>query len=87
MITLALFACTPSTTTYKGINIYNYMPLDGQRSWSYTNEESLDSEDTAADSSWTIDVAKVSEEQVDTTKLVTLEYKDNEQGEEGASLA
>ena len=86
MITLVLLACTPSTTTYKGINIYNYMPLDGQRSWSYSNAEAAESEDTAANGSWTIDVEKISEEQVDMTKLNTLEYKENYQGEEGASL-
>ena len=86
MITLVLLACTPSTTTYKGINIYNYMPLDGQRSWSYTNEESVSSDDTGSDNSRGIDVVKISEEQVDMTKLVTLEYKDNNQGEEGEPL-
>ena len=85
-ITLALFACTPSTTTYKGINIYNYMPLDGQRYWSYTDDESLGQEDTGSSSPRGIKVVKISEEQVDTTKLVTLEYKDNEQGEEGTAL-
>ena len=85
MITFALLACTPPTTTYKGINIYNYMPLDGQRDWTYTNEETSNSEDTAS-SSWNINVIKILEEQADMTKLATLEYKETTEDEEEISL-
>ena len=63
------------------------MPLDGQRSWSYANEESINSEDTGTSSSWNTDVVKISEERVDNMDLATLEYQeDSGSGEEGTPL-
>ena len=90
---LPLLGCEPSTTTYKGLSIYNYMPLDVERSWSYTNETGEESEGESEgeseeeSSSWDIDVVKVAEERLVNTKIVTLEYQeDSGSGEEGTPL-
>ena len=79
-------ACEPTGSSYKGSSLYNYLPLDGAREWSY----SLDLDESTAESFTglqEIDALKITEENVDSYTKVTIEYsQDNGVGEIGTPL-
>ena len=64
MLFLTLLACDGPSTAYTGHNTYEYMALDGTRTWKYSNE-SLPYDMT---------VEKIDSQKVDDVEIITLEY-------------
>ncbi len=66
--TLLAVACGGTSYQYKGHNVYDYFPLDGQRSWEYLqNDASID---------YVLEVEKLANtSQVGNWQVVPLEYR------------
>lgn len=65
LFTAALIsACNGPMTAYTGHNTYEYMALDGTRSWRYSND----------DSEFDLSVEKLNVQEKNGTEIVTLEY-------------
>ena len=64
-----LAGCSGGTTSYAGYAVYDYFPLDGERTWTYAQEQE--------DILWRLEVEKDPQTSlVDTTEVVTLEYSE-----------
>ena len=65
LIGLSIFACGGTTTTYSGHTTNSYMALDGERSWTYSNDGLP----------YTLEIEKIPETEMSgDTEIVTLEY-------------
>jgi len=63
--------CGGTTYDYAGHSIYEYFPLDGERTWTYVPEDSDDEGETV----WQLEVEKVfPTETQGNTEIITLEY-------------
>ncbi|RME21333.1 MAG: hypothetical protein D6798_18405 [Deltaproteobacteria bacterium] len=78
LLALALVACNGGgSTTYTGHNTYEYMPLDGERNWTYT----ADTDAGTPNVDYNLFVEKVDTEVAGTTEKVTLEYRNDNTGD------
>lgn len=64
MLLITLFACGGPSTSYTGHNTYEYVALDGTRTWKYTNESM----------GFDMVVEKIDTQKIDNVEIITLEY-------------
>ena len=76
---ILLAACGGSTTSYSGHSTYEYLPLDGERSWSYVSADEAEER--------RLEVEKVESSREDGIEVVVLEYSWFDPAETLASIS